>query len=97
MAPPSADPLSRPKTRELYDLASQRAPGAVFTQQDLSAMGVADTPSELLSICQDLLNAHHFQMMTGENGEILYKLRSEEEASKYEDHPIDNDALQTEY
>ncbi|KAK5013117.1 DNA-directed RNA polymerase-like protein III subunit Rpc34 [Cryomyces antarcticus] len=61
--------------------ASPQGLDYVFYQNDLTVMGIADNPSDLLAICQDLVASHLFQAMTMD-GVLVWRVREREGAGK---------------
>ena len=66
---------------QLYDKCAASPPGTIFFQRDLSAMQVADTMEELLSLVNKLCGQHLMKMLLFDN-EPCWKIRERREAEK---------------
>ncbi|KAF2090926.1 RNA polymerase Rpc34 [Saccharata proteae CBS 121410] len=75
-----------PKREQLYERCAERDPGTIFFQEDLSLFNVAKDVEELLSLCQELVNLHLFELL--ESGQsawdraLCWRLRTREDADK---------------
>ncbi|KAF2145031.1 uncharacterized protein K452DRAFT_284422 [Aplosporella prunicola CBS 121167] len=79
-------PATASKKDQLYDKCAEREPGTIFYQEDLSLFNVAKDVEELVRLCQELVDAHLFELLeSGQNAwdrALCWRLRTREDAAK---------------
>ncbi|KAK8251268.1 RNA polymerase Rpc34 [Phyllosticta capitalensis] len=70
----------------LYEKCAESEPGHIFYQEDLARLEVAKDVEELVTLCQQLVDSHLFELLeSGQNSydrTLCWRLRTREDANK---------------